>query len=313
LRLRFRDAGHILGSAICELEFQELGEIRRLVFTGDLGRRGLPLLRDPELVNGCDILISESTYGNRVHPPTGDLKGELLRILKRAMERRGKVIIPAFSLGRTQLVVYYLNQLFNENLLPRIPVYVDSPLSNRLTEVYRRHAGQLDEEIRQTLLVDTDAFDFPGLTYIATQQESMSLNFQEGPFVVISASGMCESGRVLHHLKHAVADAANTVVIIGFQAEHTLGRRLVERRPRVRILNREYPLEAQVEVLNGFSGHADVHDFKWWYEHLASKTGVGQAFLVHGEAASAKALAGVLKDYCDLDPIIPQWRQSFEV
>lgn len=313
LRVRFRDAGHIIGSAICELEFQEKGEIRRLVFTGDLGRRELPLLHDPELVNGCDILISESTYGNRVHPPVSNIKVELLRIIRHAVEVQGRVIIPAFSLGRTQQLVYFLNELTNSGELPHIPVYVDSPLSNRLTQVFRRHGKTFDEDVQKTLLTDTDAFAFPGLTYIAKQQESMELNHRRDPFVVIAASGMCESGRVLHHLKHYIDDETTTIVIIGFQAQHTLGRRIKDRQPFVRIYDREYALRARVEILDGLSAHADVNDFKWWYENLASKTGVGQAFLVHGEPEASQALAGVLKDYCDEDPILPQRGQSFEV
>lgn len=313
LRLRFSDAGHILGSAICEMEFLDRGEIKRVVFTGDLGRPGLPILRDPEPVPGCDVLISESTYGNRVHPPIADQKAALLRIIREAAQSGGKVVIPAFSLGRTQQVVYYLNELTNEGLLPPVPIFVDSPLSNKLTAVYRHHSDILDEGVQHTLKTDQDPFGFERLTYIATQQESMDLNFRHGPFVVISASGMCESGRVLHHLKHAVAHEENTIVMIGYQAEGTLGRRLVERQPTVRILDRQFPLRAKVEVLDGLSAHADVEDFKWWYGQLASQTGVGQAFLVHGEPAASKALASILRDYCDEDPIIPALYQSFEV
>jgi metallo-beta-lactamase family protein len=313
LRVRFRDAGHILGSAIVELEFQEKGEVRRLVFTGDLGRRGLPLLRDPEIVPGCDILISESTYGNRVHQPVADLKADLLRIIQHAAATGGRVVIPAFSLGRTQQIVFFLNELQCAGELPKIPVFVDSPLSNRLTAVFRRHLDLFDEQVRKTLEKDADPFSFPGLTYLVTQDDSMQLNHRQGAYVVIAASGMCESGRVLHHLKHSVEDPANTIVIIGFQAEHTLGRRIVERRPYLKIYDREYTLRAKVEILNGLSGHADVNDFKWWYEGLASQTGVGQAFLVHGEPAASQALAGVLKDYCDEDPILPKLHESFEV
>jgi metallo-beta-lactamase family protein len=283
------------------------------VFTGDLGRRGLPLLRDPEIVAGCDILICESTYGNRVHQPAAHLKSELLRIVRNAAETGGKVVIPAFSLGRTQQIVYFLNELYLTCELPDVPVFVDSPLSNRLTAIFRQHLGLFDEQVRKTLKEDGDPFSFPGLTYIATQQESMSLNRREGPFVAIAASGMCENGRILHHLKHSVENPNNTVVIIGFQAEHTLGRRIVERQPYLKIYDREYTLRAKVEILNGLSGHADVNDFKWWYEGLASQTGVGQPFLVHGEPAASQALATVLRDYCDEDPIIPKLYESFEV
>lgn len=313
LRVRFRDAGHILGSAIVELEFQEKGETRRLVFTGDLGRRELPLLRDPELVGGCDILISESTYGNRVHPPADNIKADLLRIIQHAASVGGRVVIPAFSLGRTQQIVFFLNELRNAGELPDIPMFVDSPLSNRLTAIFRRHTDLFNDRVQKSLLTDKDPFSFPGLKYIATQEESMELNHRGGPFVVIAASGMCENGRVLHHLKHSVEDPRTTVVIVGFQAEHTLGRRIVEKQPYVRIYDSEYALRARVEILNGLSGHADVNDFKWWYENLASQTGVGQAFLVHGEPAASQALAGLLKDYCDEDPILPKLHQSFQV
>jgi len=313
LRARFRDAGHILGSAILELEFLEKGETRRLVFTGDLGRRELPLLCDPEIVGGCDILISESTYGNRVHPPATATQAELLRIIQHAAAVGGRVIIPAFSLGRTQQLIYFLNGLQSAGGMPAIPVFVDSPLSNRLTAVFRDHTELLDEAVRKLMQTDDDPFSFPNLTYIASQQESMALNHRSGPFVVISASGMCEGGRVLHHLKHAVEDPSNTIVIIGFQAEATLGRRIVEKQPYLRIFDREYKLQARVEILNGLSGHADATEFKWWFEGLASKTGVGQAFVVHGEPAASQALAGILKDYCDEDPMLPKLHESFEV
>ena len=312
-RLRLSDAGHILGSSICEMQIQDRGEMRRLVFTGDLGRRGLPLLRDPQRVGGCDLLISESTYGNRVHPPPADIKSSLLRIVREADDAGGRVIIPAFSLGRTQQVIYFLNELSHEGALPKIPVFVDSPLSTQLTSVYRHHQHVMDAEAQHLLQRDDDLFDFPDLSYINSQQESIALNRRKGAFVVISASGMCENGRVRHHLKHAIGNERNTVVIIGFQAEHTLGRRLVERQPSVQIFDREYLLRAKVEVLNGLSAHADVEDFKWWYEHLASQTGVGQAFLVHGERKSAESLATIIRDYCDEDPIIPELHQSFEV
>jgi metallo-beta-lactamase family protein len=222
-------------------------------------------------------------------------------------------VIPAFSLGRTQQIVFLLNQMHSAGELPEIPVFVDSPLSNHITEVFRRHTDRFDEEVQEWIEVEADPFSFPGLTYVASQDESMELNHRSGAFIVIAASGMCESGRVLHHLKHSIEGPQNTVVIIGFQAEHTLGRRIVEKRPYLKIYDREYTLRAQVEILNGLSGHADAADFKWWYEGLASKTGVGQAFLVHGEPAASQALAGVLADYCDEDPILPKLHESFEV
>lgn len=312
-RLRFSDSGHILGSAITEMEIDERGEIRRVVFTGDLGRRGLPILRDPQPVPGCDVLITESTYGNRIHPSPDDLKSELLRIVREAVAVEGKVIIPAFSLGRTQNVVYFLNELHNEGLLPAIPVFVDSPLARRLTSIYRDHKSIMDEGVQRLLETDSDPFGFRGLEYILSKKESMELNHRKGPFIVVSASGMCEGGRIVHHLKNSVSDIRNTIVIIGFQAAHTLGRRIVERQSNLRIFDRDFPLRAKVEKLNGLSAHADAEDFKWWFEQLASNTGVGQAFIVHGESSSAASLAGLLRDYCDEEPIVPELYRSFQI
>jgi metallo-beta-lactamase family protein len=206
-----------------------------------------------------------------------------------------------------------LNELERAGELPAIPVFVDSPLSNRLTEIFRHNTALFDEAVQKLMKRDDDPFSFPNLTYIASQQESMALNHRPGPFVVIAASGMCEGGRVLHHLKHGVNDPNNTVVIIGFQAEGTLGRRIVEKQPYLRIYDRDYKLQARVEILNGLSGHADVTEFKWWFEGLASQTGVGQAFVVHGEPTASQALAGILKDYCDEDPILPKLHESFDV
>lgn len=312
-RLRFHEAGHILGSAITELEIREQGTVKRVVFTGDLGRRDLPLLHDPQTIAGCDVLISESTYGNRVHPPAGDLKAELLRIVSDAVHRGGRVIVPAFSLGRTQNVVYFLNQLYEEELLPRIPVFVDSPLSVRLTDVYRRHQEELDEEAQRMLRRDDDLFDFPQLVYVESQEESAALNRRKGPCVIVSASGMCENGRIRHHLKHGLPHAENTVLLIGFQAPNTLGRRLLEGRERVRIFDRDVPVRARIVPLGGLSAHADVEDFKWWFGELAKGGGIGRGFLVHGEPEAAAALAPILRDCCDEEVTIPQYGESFEV
>jgi metallo-beta-lactamase family protein len=192
-------------------------------------------------------------------------------------------------------------------------VYVDSPLSNRLTNLHRRYAAILDSQVQAEHLVDKDVFGFAGLHYVSTQQESMDLNGRRGPMIIIAASGMCESGRVLHHLKHAIEDPETTVLIIGFQAQNTLGRRIVERAPYVRIFDRQYALRAQVETLNGFSGHADAHDFRWWFDHLGSTTGVGQAFIVHGEQEGASAVQAMLRDVCDEEPVIAEPGRTYEI
>jgi metallo-beta-lactamase family protein len=313
LRLRFSEAGHILGSAVTELDLDDGGEVRRIVFTGDLGRRGLPLLRDPQPVGGCDVLITESTYGGSVHARADTLKDRLLAIIQRAEADEGRVVIPAFSLGRTQQVIYFLRELAQAGRLPRIPVFVDSPLANRVTEIYERHHELLDAAALRALRSDRELFDFPMLTYIQSPQESMQLNRRSGPFVVIAASGMCESGRVRHHLKHAIEDPRNTIALIGFQAEHTLGRRIAERQPVVTILDRSYHLRARVEKLDGLSAHADADDFKWYFSQMSAESHIGRAFLVHGERAAAQSLAGILHDLCDEDPVIPAANQSFDV
>lgn len=313
VRLRFQDAGHILGSAIVELEIREKGDWKRIVFTGDLGRRDTPMLFDPQRVDGCDILITESTYGNHVHPPSDDIKSRLKAILSRALKNGSRVVIPAFSLGRTQSFVYYLNELHNAGELPAIPVFVDSPLSREITSIYRRHTDVMDVEFQRMMQMDKDPFQFPGLRYIASQSESMDLNHRPGAFVVIAASGMCEAGRVVHHLLHAVGDPNNIVVLIGFQAENTLGRRIHDRLPTVRILDRMIDLRAEVEQLEGLSAHADAEDFKWWFEGLATDRGVGKAFIVHGEKDAALALSQLVDHVCDEPPIIPRYRQSFEI
>ncbi|MGE3317007.1 MAG: MBL fold metallo-hydrolase RNA specificity domain-containing protein, partial [Planctomycetaceae bacterium] len=269
--------------------------------------------RNPQLVDGCDVLITESTYGNRLHPPAEDLKNALLKVVEDAANVGGRVIIPAFALGRTQAIVYFLNELAFEGRLPNIPVFVDSPLASRMTEIYRNNKDLLDADAWRTLQKDKDIFAFPGLTYVQSSQESAELNRRKGPFVVISASGMCESGRIRHHLKHGVTDERNTILIIGFQAEHTLGRRLVEKRPEVKIFDRLLPLRAKVVTLNGLSAHADANDFSWWFGHMASQGGIGQAFIVHGESEAAQATARLLHDCSDEDPIVPQLYQSFEV
>jgi metallo-beta-lactamase family protein len=311
-RLRFADAGHILGSAISEMQIEDQGEKRRVVFTGDLGRRNLPVLRDPEPVGGCDVLISESTYGSRLHPPADNIKEDLLRIINRTANVGGKIVIPAFSLGRTQNIIYFLNELSETGRLPNIPVYLDSPLSHKLTLVFRAHQAIMDAHAQHMLHIDEDLFGFPMLHIIRSVKESAELNYLPGPFVVISASGMCENGRVRHHLKHALADEKNTIVLIGFQAQHTLGRRLIEGQTPVRIFDRLIPVKARIEVLNGLSAHADAEDFKWWFESMASEGGIGQAFLVHGEPPAAQALADLIRDCCDEEPIIPEFRQSFD-
>jgi metallo-beta-lactamase family protein len=313
VRIRFSDAGHILGSAITELEINEGGTWKRIVFTGDLGRRGLPLLRDPVRVEGCDVLITECTYADRIHPDVDNIEAALQQIITKVVRRRGRVLLPAFAVGRTQSLIYFLNRLHNAGKLPDVPVYVDSPLSKEITLVYLRHTSDLDADVQRELRSDQHPFSFPGLRVIQSSAESAELNRQTQPFVVIASSGMCEAGRIVHHIKHGAADEKNCIVLIGFQAEHTMGRRIQDRVPYLRIFDREVPLRAEVESLSGLSAHADAADFKWWFEHLAQDRGVGRAFLVHGEPAAARAGVALLDPVCDESPTIPKFGESFVV
>ena len=286
----FHDAGHILGSAGVVLEENADGRARRLGFSGDIGQRSQPLLNLPKPPPDVDALIMESTYGGRIHPPPEDRKRIFLDVLQRTARTGGKLIIPAFSVGRTQLLVYTLNELFDEGKLPSIPIYVDSPLSVNVTDVFRKHTEDLSPEVRATLAADPDPFGFERLTYIKSREESIALNRRPGPCVIISASGMCESGRILHHLKNSVEDERNTILFVGFQAHHTLGERLSQGAAEVRILGQTYRPRARVETIHGFSAHADGPELLAYAKSCAAGGRLKRIFLVHGEEDGAAAL-----------------------
>jgi len=296
VKLTFRDAGHILGSAIVILDIQENGTSRRLTFTGDLGRKDLPVIRNPVQVEETDFLITESTYGNRIHEPIGDMKTRLREIVNNTVKRGGKIIVPAFSLGRTQELVYVLHELFNDDSLPEIPIFVDSPLSVNITEVFRLHPECFDHETRDAFLSNhQDPFGFYRLRYIRNVEESKKLNTIQEPCIIISASGMCETGRILHHLANNIEDPRNTVLIIGFMAEHTLGRRIVEKIPSIKIFGEEHSLKAQVAIMNGFSAHADKNELLAFVDGL-NKERLRHVFIVHGEPDQSEAFADVVRD-----------------
>jgi metallo-beta-lactamase family protein len=291
---RFEDAGHILGSASVALRLREGALDVRLAFTGDLGRTGLPILRDPVFIghgDPADVLLCECTYGGRFHARVEDMAHQLREPLRRAFDRRAKVVIPAFSVGRTQELVYVLHNLVAAGELPSVPVFVDSPLSVNVTKVFRDHPECFDAETRAILQApeDNDPFGFRRLTYITSKQESMALNERPGPFLVISASGMCEAGRVVHHLANSVTDPRNMVVIVGYQAEHTLGKKIVMREPEVNIFGEPHALRAEVVVLNSFSAHADRSDLLAYVRKFDAKR-LKDVFLVHGDLDQAEKL-----------------------
>ncbi len=303
VELTFVDAGHLLGSAMIGLRLDGPSGERRLTVTGDLGRRGLPILRDPAAVPPADLLISESTYGGQTHEPVDETAERLGRVVRETVARGGKLLIPAFSVGRTQTVVYFLHQLVKAGRLPDIPIYVDSPLAARATEVFRAHPECFNDETLRLLQADPDLFGERRIRYVENVNDSIALNGRSESCVIVAASGMCEAGRILHHLKHNIEDPRNTVLIVGFQAPNTLGRRLVERRPEVRILGRTFALKAEVVVLNGLSSHADHAEL---LRDLGPLAGTARHVrLVHGEPERAEALAAALRTTGFADVVIP--------
>lgn len=294
LRATFVDAGHILGSASLVLECEEGARRSRIVYSGDIGRRGLPIIGDPQPPQGADGVILESTYGNRDHEPVEDMREQLGRIVRETAARGGRVIIPAFAVGRTQEIVYDLHALAHAGRIPAISIFVDSPLAVDATTVFAMHPEIFDAAER--LASDPDLFRFPLLHYTRDVTESKALNARRDPLIVISASGMAESGRILHHLANGAPDPRNCILIVGFQAEHTLGRRIVERRPMLRILGEDVPLRARVEVLNGYSAHADRAELRQWLDAVRGDAArPPRVWLVHGETAAQDSMAAELR------------------
>jgi len=286
----FFDAGHVLGSAITILDIEDEGTTKRLLFTGDLGRKRIPILRDPEVPTGAQLIVTESTYGDRLHKPIEEMDDELAAVCKRVFDRGGKIVVPSFALERAQEIVYGIKRLKTRGKFPNMPVYVDSPLTVKITDVFRLHPECYDAETRELIEEEhTSPFEFDSLRYVSEKEASKKIDADKEPCVIISASGMCEAGRVVHHLKATIEDEKNCVMIVGFQAPHTLGRRIVEKRPRVKIFGVDRDLAAEVVVLNGFSAHADQKDLVEFIV-AARESGPSRVVLVHGEPAPQRAL-----------------------
>jgi metallo-beta-lactamase family protein len=291
----FLDAGHILGSAITVLEVEENGKRKRIGFTGDLGRKNVPIIRDPQSIGSVDVLISESTYGGKLHDPVVGMKDSLCEVIKRTSDRGGKVIIPSFSVGRTQEIVYILSELFDEGRLPVIPIYVDSPLAVNASEIFRLHTECFDQEMLAHLHANEDPFGFNRLVYIRSVDESKKLNSMQSSCVIISASGMCEGGRIVHHLANNIENPKNTILVVGFMAEHTLGRRIVEKQPEISIFGEIHKLKAEVAVLNSFSAHADQGELVKFIQD-SDQEQLKKIFLVHGEIGQIEKFSLKLKE-----------------
>jgi len=310
LTFEFTDAGHILGSASVDLRVTEAVP-HRIVFSGDIGRSGLPIVRDPDPPAGpVDTLILECTYADRVHESLADAEARLGELVRDTAARGGKILVPAFALGRTQELIYSLHRLFQAGRIPRIPVFVDSPLAVDATQVFRLHPDLFDRS--ESLVSGTsELFDFPLVHYVRDVEASKQLNRLAGPAVVIAASGMAESGRILHHLANGAGDHRNVVLFVSFQAEHTLGRRLQEGAKVVKVLGEELAVRARIETIGGYSAHADQHELRAWIRKLGGP--IRRAFVVHGEPAAAQAMVQMLKQEAVRQIEVPKLGETFEL
>jgi metallo-beta-lactamase family protein len=309
--LTFHEAGHVLGSASVRLDLEEDGKKLRFLFSGDIGRKEMPILRDPDPPQGVQVFVSESTYGDRLHDPVEARDGQLAKVINETIARRGKVIIPTFALERTQEILFSLKRLLLARKIPKIPVYVDSPLAVNITQVFKLHAECYDEDMLLFTSNNDSPFAFDELTYISKAEDSKALNERQDPCIIMAASGMCEAGRILHHLRNNISEERNTILIVGFQAHHTLGRKILRGDSEVRIFGMSHPVEARVEVMNAFSGHADRDELFAYREALGSA--VERIFLVHGEEKQCEAYAHLLRERGDRSVEIPELYQEYEL
>jgi len=307
IKVRFQDAGHILGSAIIELWTEEEGEEKKLVFSGDLGSPGAPLVRDPTFITEADVLWLESTYGNRFHRSREETERELLKIIQDALRDEAKVIIPAFAVERTQDVIYTLGELIRRNLIPRIPIYIDSPLAISATEIFKRNTDCFDQETKTLLSEGQNPLELPEILYTQSTEASRAINEDSRPGIIISASGMADAGRIKHHLKHHLWRETSHIVIIGYQAEGTVGRRIVDGAKTVRLFGEEIAVKAHIHTLGGFSAHADQKGLLDWLSHFGNPN--LEVFVVHGEEKVSLELSQLVKDRFHLNAIVPQWRE----
>jgi metallo-beta-lactamase family protein len=295
IRARFTDAGHILGSGSVVVEATENGVKKTLVFSGDVGRWGLPIIRDPAPPgDAADAVIMESTYGNRDHESVAGAQEHLARVVRETAARGGRVLIPAFAVGRAQELMYDLHRMVLAGEIPRIPVIIDSPLATAATAVFEHNVELFDQNEAPVREINS-LFKYDLLSFTNNSNESKALNQRQGPIVIIAGSGMCEGGRILHHLVHGASNPRNTILIVGFQAEHTLGRRIVEKRPTIKVLGEEIELRASVEILNGYSAHADRTELATWLGAVRKTSpALKNVYLVHGEPPAQEALAAQL-------------------
>ncbi len=315
ISIRFRDAGHILGSAILELWITDEEDTVKIVFSGDLGMKNKPLIRDPELIEEADYLIMESTYGDRLHEQVDDRMHLLIDTINRTIKRQGTVVIPSFAVGRTQELIYGLNKYFAEtsklDVFRNTPVYIDSPMATSATRVFQKNAQNFDDETKELILSGDNPLEFENLHFVRDHLESMKLNSDRTPKVIISASGMATAGRVRHHLKHNLWDEKNTVIFVGYQAQGTLGRILKEGVKKVKLFGEEIAVKAEIVSTDGFSGHADQQGLMEWLRGF--KKMPKKIFLVHGEPEATETLAGLIRNEMNIPVETPTVGYAFEM
>lgn len=322
IQARFNDAGHMLGSSIIEVWITEDGKTEKVVFSGDIGNNDIPLLSEPTMIEEADYLVMESTYGNRLHVRNDDKANEFLKIVSETLEKGGNVIIPSFAVGRTQEILYELNKIKETKddeefkreykTLMKAPVYVDSPLAISATEVFKENMELFDEETQKQILSGDNPLEFPGLNFTVTADESKALNESKTPSIIISASGMCDVGRIKHHLKHNLWDEKNTILFVGYQAPGTLGYSIVNGASRVKIFGEEIAIKARIEYIEGYSGHADqewLMNFVYSFNNQKPK----HIFIVHGEKEAQETLAGKIREEAKIPVTIPKYGESYEL
>jgi metallo-beta-lactamase family protein len=311
MRFRFRNAGHILGSSLVELWIDDAQKEIKVVFSGDLGRRDQLIVKDPYEVTDADFLFVESTYGNRLHRSFDDSKAEMLEAIEYAVSNNEKVIIPSFAMERTQEILYMLGQFSREGSLPDIPVYLDSPLAIKVTEVFRNSEGCYDEDARAILDRGFDPFDVPNLIFTPSTEESIAINAKSGSAIIISASGMCTAGRVKHHLKHNLWRSGASIIIVGFQAEGTTGRKIVDGDKYVKLFGEDVAVKARVFTIGGFSAHADQAGLLKWIGNFSRTR--PRVFIVHGEPTAAQSLAEKVEERFQFDTYVPKWKETLSL
>ena len=308
VKVRFQDAGHILGSAIIEIWVEEAGAERKIVFSGDLGNSDQPLVRDPSVVEQGDFLWLESTYGDRLHKSREETVHELLQIVREAIASRAKVVIPAFAVERTQDIIYTLGQFIRKGSIPPIPIYIDSPLAISTTEIFKRNSDCFDQETKDLLSSGENPLDIPGIRYTQTTEDSKAINEDTGTGIIISASGMCDSGRIKHHLKHHLWREESHIVFIGYQAEGSVGRRIIDGAKTVKLFGEEIAVKAHIHTLGGFSAHADQKGLLDWVSHIRNPD--LQVFVNHGEEKVSLEFSQLVNQQCHFKTTVSQWKEK---